>query len=105
MHGVRNKQAHLYKTMHKALVSYHDLIKQVLFYYVGNIDFDISGISTKVSYENMWRSYFCSFLRCFDAKRRISDSLMAAAKIEKLLISIFFLMKKGIIEIEQKSSE
>ena len=31
-----------------------------VFYYAGNIAFDISGISTKVSYENMWRSHFCS---------------------------------------------
>ena len=31
-----------------------------VFQYVGNIAFDISGISAKVSYENMWRSHFCS---------------------------------------------
>ena len=31
-----------------------------VFHYVGNIAFDISGISAKVSYENMWRSHFCS---------------------------------------------
>ena len=30
-----------------------------LFLYVGNIDLDISGISTKVSYDNTWRSLFC----------------------------------------------
>ena len=30
------------------------------FYYVGNIVFDIFGISTKVSYDNTWRSHFCS---------------------------------------------
>ena len=29
-------------------------------YYVGNIVFDISGISTKVSYDKTWRSHFCS---------------------------------------------
>ena len=33
-----------------------------LFYYVGNIVLDISGISTKVSYDNTWRSHFCSFV-------------------------------------------
>ena len=33
------------------------------FYYVGNIVFDISGISIKVSCENMWRSYFFSYAR------------------------------------------
>ena len=32
-----------------------------IFYYVGNIVLDISGISTKVSYDNTWRSHFCSF--------------------------------------------
>ena len=31
-----------------------------VFYYVGNIAFDISGISTKASCENMRRSHFCS---------------------------------------------
>ena len=31
----------------------------IIFYYVGNIVFDISGISTKVSYDKMWRSRFC----------------------------------------------
>ena len=30
-----------------------------LFYYVGNIVLDISGISTKVSHDNTWRSHFC----------------------------------------------
>ena len=34
----------------------------LVFYYVGNIVFDISGISTKVSYDNTWRSHFCSFV-------------------------------------------
>ena len=33
-----------------------------VFHYVGNIAFDISGISAKVSYENMWRSHFCSYV-------------------------------------------
>ena len=33
------------------------------FYYVGNIVFDIFGISAKVSYDNTWRSRFCSFLK------------------------------------------
>ena len=33
------------------------------FYYVGNIVFDIFGISTKVSYDNTWRSHFCYFLK------------------------------------------
>ena len=32
-----------------------------VFYYSGNIAFDISGISTKVPHENMWLSHFCSF--------------------------------------------
>ena len=27
--------------------------------YAGNIVFDISGISTKVSHDNTWRSHFC----------------------------------------------
>ena len=33
------------------------------FHYVGNIVFDISGISTKVSHDNTWRSHFCSGVR------------------------------------------
>ena len=38
-----------------------DSVKAVLiFYYVGNIVLDISGISTKVSHDNTWRSHFCS---------------------------------------------
>ena len=86
MHGVRNKQAHIYRIMHKALVSYHDLIKQVLFY-VGNIAFDISGISTKFSYENMWRSHFCSFLQCFYEKCRISTPQLA--RCENTIVAYF----------------
>ena len=39
-----------------------DTENTALFYYVGNIVLDISGISTKVSYDNTWRSHFCS---CF----------------------------------------
>ena len=39
--------------------SLEDHFKGALFYYVGNITFDIFGISTKVAYENMWRSPFC----------------------------------------------
>lgn len=31
--------------------------------YVGNIAFDISGISTKVPHENMWLSHFCSYVK------------------------------------------
>ena len=31
-----------------------------VFHYVGNIAFDISGTSPRVSYENMWRSHLCS---------------------------------------------
>ena len=38
------------------------LIERQVFYYVGNIVFDISVISTKVSYENMWRSHFCYYV-------------------------------------------
>ena len=37
----------------------------VYFYYVGNIVIDISGISTKVSYDNTWRSHFCSKVRVY----------------------------------------
>ena len=40
-----------------------------LCYYVGNIASDISGISTKVSYENMWRSHFCSIIHSFCHRR------------------------------------
>ena len=39
-----------------------DTENTALFYYVGNIVLDISGISTKVSYDNMWRSHFCSLI-------------------------------------------
>ena len=50
-------------------------------YYVGNIVLDISGISTKVSYDNTWRSHFCSDFKARAVYRlRLSD--------EKLILVI-----------------
>ena len=51
-----------------------------VFHYVGNIAFDISGISAKVSYENMWRSHFCSMQ---------SAPYSAVSDIRTVLIDIF----------------
>ena len=52
-----------------------DSVKSVLiFYYVGNIVLDISGISTKVSYDNTWRSHFCSLIGNINLNRRTKNT-------------------------------
>lgn len=52
-----------------------DSVKAVLiFYYVGNIVLDISGISTKVSYDNTWRSHFCSLIGNINLNRRTKNT-------------------------------
>ena len=48
--------------------------KTPVFYYVGNIVLDISGISTKVSYDNMWRSHFCSLIGNINLNRRTKNT-------------------------------
>ena len=52
-----------------------DSVKAVLiFYYVGNIVLDISGISTKVSHDNTWRSHFCSLIGNINLNRRTKNT-------------------------------
>ena len=46
--------------MQKHSIERISFASMLCFYYVGNIVFDISGISTKVSHDNTWRSHFCS---------------------------------------------
>ena len=63
--GIRcsNSNADRYRLRHETADKQHyDRLhpSTAVFHYVGNIAFDISGISAKVSYENMWRSHFCS---------------------------------------------
>lgn len=36
--------------------------------------FDISGISTKVSYDNTWRSHFCSYVGNINLNRRTKNT-------------------------------
>ena len=48
---------------------------------------------------------FVLFCGVFDAKHKVSGIPRDCRGDKQLLISIFFLTKKGIIEIEQKPSE
>ena len=49
-----------------------------VFHYVGNIAFDISGISAKVSYENMWRSHLCYCGVCASSLSQLFQPKVAA---------------------------
>ena len=49
-------------------------LRHLFFYYVGNIVLDISGISTKVSYDNTWRSHFCSLIGNINLNRRTKNT-------------------------------
>ena len=44
------------------------------FCYEGNIVFDIPGISTNVSYDNMWRSQICAIRKTFCKQRKCRAS-------------------------------
>ena len=44
------------------------------FCYEGNIVFDIPGISTNVSYDNMWRSQICAIRKTFCNQRKCRAS-------------------------------
>ena len=70
-----------------------DTESTALFYYVGNIVLDISGISTKVSYDNMWRSHFCSYVG--NINESTSNALLYSsnicAKKSKILSCTLFL--------------
>ena len=51
-----------------------DTENTALFYYEGNTVSGISGISTKVSYDNMWRSHFCSLIGNINLNRRTKNT-------------------------------